>query len=206
MSRGAIIPIDQQEGETSRSLCIENANGLRSWIHSRVPRPTGHLAPLNGNPIYVDYYPEFVAFLNQQNWKSFQRNRIIVVNISAIVDFEAIPRLCFVPSVVQASLRDSVSTNDALILGGEILKRTGADKVFVTVGRRGAILVTPQDSWSEEAPKIHHGPVLGAGAFFSAALLIGLANGLEPKLLLQSCVCDASKRIQKRDEYADHRP
>ncbi|MEY2485631.1 MAG: hypothetical protein QOH39_1279 [Verrucomicrobiota bacterium] len=206
IARSRISAVDQQSGCITRSLCIEDASGVRNWIHSRVPRPKSPLIPFTGDYLYLDYYPEFVEFFNKQIWQRLCRDQVTVVNCSAINDIGALPTLSFKPCVVQASVPQSLSTNNASILAREVLNRTSAQEVFLTRGECGAILAIPENTWVLQAPRIHRGPILGAGAIFSVALLLGLGKGLDQEALLDWCINETAERISKVSRRADHRP
>ena len=206
ITRKRIAALDPQPGIATRSLCLENASGERNWIYSRMPRPKSPLAPLMGDYLYLDYYPEFVEFFNNQSWLSLCRGQVTVVNCSAIHDIGALPAISFKPCVIQASVPDTLPTDKATTLAHEVLKQTSAQKVFLTRGARGAILATSKETWMAKPPTVRVGSILGAGAIFSVALLLGFDKGLDQKSLLDWCINETAERINKGHQRADSRP
>ena len=77
----------------------------------------------------------------------------------------------------------------------EIAKRLislGVERIVVTLGGRGALIVTPEGSELVPAPRIRPLDPTGAGDSFNAALAVGLGEGLELReAVAQACYAGA---------------
>lgn len=198
----SVVAVGGHRGEQTRSLCLEDSARQRSWIFSRMPSPSMALGPIVGDIVYVDYYPEFIDFLDEHLQHANREERLIVVNLSTITSVEAIPRLKLKPSVVQASAPINLTLDAAGVLAVELVRATSAERVFVTLGERGAVMAIGHSTWYAKPEVTEDRSFLGAGALFSSEMIVGLARGLDQDSLLQWSVRQTALRLEswRKDE------
>jgi hypothetical protein len=192
----AVQSVGRQKGGRTRSLCLEDEQGNRRWVFSRIPAPSQKLGKLCADITYVDYYPEFVNYLNKHLKQMKLKNKIVFVNLSAISSISTIPTLSIKPHIVQASISRDSSTDEAIELAKQVAQVTRAQNVFITMGSNGAVLSTGRFSWFSPAPHSMAKSILGAGAFFSAEVIAALQEGLVRDALLHQSVQRTSLRLE----------
>jgi len=193
--RDRVRSVGGERSSLSRSLCLESPDGQRRWILTRSPAPKDDIGQLNADLVYVDYYPELSEYLNQQLVGMDERLRFMV-NLSWLSASEEIPILAIRPVVVQASIGEATSIKEAAAYAAKLAEKTGAERAFVTLGARGAVLAVGDAAWHVGTKSRRVGRVMGAGAMFSTEVVIGLANGLDREELLESAVRNASLKVQ----------
>jgi hypothetical protein len=192
----AVVAVGGRAGEVTRSLCIEDEVSRRSWIFSRVPAPSGTLAKMDSDFVYVDYYPEFIEFLNQHLQHLESTARRVIVNLSALSPSREIPSLTIRPLIVQASVPRDVSVSEAIKFATQLREITAAQKALVTMGPRGAVLAIGTESWHCDMSSSENKTILGAGAVFSSEVIIGISKGLDQLELLESSVRSTALRLK----------
>lgn len=192
----SVTAVGGLRGELTRSLCLEDAAGLRRWIFSRIPEPSGDLGEISASVLYVDYYPEFVEFLNHQLKHLDSNGQQVVVNLSAIATISDLPPLALKPSIVQASIPNNLPLDEAAIFAVKLIEATGAKKAFTTIGARGAVLAIGDKTWHADAPVSSCKGIIGSGAVFSTEMIVGLSSGLDGDELLKWSVSRTALRLQ----------
>jgi hypothetical protein len=187
-------------GTLTRSLCMEDVNGSRKWVVSRVVRPSGDLRIGGTTILYLDYYAELRNFLNRANRQILASHSSVFVNLSDISTLTDVPRLTFTPNVLQASITAASSRDEAFRLCARLLDLTGTKYVFVTMGHRGAALATPAGMWFVEPTSASKATVLGSGAVFSAEAIAGLLQGIEGEELLEQVVRNTAVSLQTNED------
>jgi len=76
------------------------------------------------------------------------------------------------------------------------MRRMGAESAIVTLGSKGALLVTPQGSWIAEPPKVKRISSVGSGDAFMAGWLTGLAQQLDLAEALRSATAAGAANVQ----------
>lgn len=188
LSPFSVVAVGGNRGIRTRSLCLEDTDGKRSWIFSRLPSPQGEIGEIAAEILYIDYYPEFADYLNQHLVGIEDRVPLVIVNLSAITPTEEVPHLEIRPVVVQASVLGTVSLDEAVALAKRLIEKTGAAKAFVTMGVRGAVLATGEEAWYAAVDSRGTKNIMGSGAIFSSEVIGGLSRGLDRKELLDSAV------------------
>jgi hypothetical protein len=192
----SVVAIDTEKGPTTRSLCLENASEQRSWIFSRSPTPSTELGNFDADIVYVDYYKEFVGFLNHNLEKLENSEQLFFINLSSISSISEIPKLAIKPAVVQTSVPNSLSLDNAFALALELGRTTSAKNVLVTMGSRGAVLASGAKTWHAQPASRLGNCILGAGALFSSEVIVGLSKGLEGEALVQWSVKQTALRLK----------
>jgi ribokinase len=80
--------------------------------------------------------------------------------------------------------------------GRELLK-SGCGQVVITLGAKGAMLVTPTDTKTFPAPKVKPVDTVGAGDCFSGWLAVGIAEGLPIDNAIQRALKAASLSVTR---------
>lgn len=182
-------------GRRTRSLCLEDATGERKWIFSRIPSPLKEIGVTNADFLYVDYYPELADYLNNNLKDISEKIPLVMVNLSSITPRGKAPTLAFKPSIVQVSVSSAVELRGAFRVAKWLSRTTGARMSFVTLGVRGAVLETGGDTWHfAVTPKQPEG-IMGAGAFFSSEVIVGLSQRLDGEELLRWAVIGTARRL-----------
>jgi 1-phosphofructokinase family hexose kinase len=83
-------------------------------------------------------------------------------------------------SEAEAVLQQSIPTIGDAIQAAHTLRARGVQRVAITLGGAGAVLVTSAGEWHVAAPPIHAVSAVGSGDSFLAGLMLGLENGLSP--------------------------
>lgn len=195
-----VVAVEEQRGSRTRSLCIESENGERSWVFSRLPKPTRPLGEIYADVLYADYYPELVDYLNRSLEGVEKRVGVIFINISAISSANEMPVLRIRPSIIQASAPRLSSLDEALDLALSLAERAKAKRAFVTLGARGAVLAMGGEAWHSSVVECRTESLLGSGALFSAEVISGLSLKLDGKALLDRSVINTARRLQARFE------
>jgi len=199
---GSVLPpptvsaIGLKTGESTRSLCLEDPSGRRRWVFSRLPEPGAELGEISANAVYVDYYPEFVEYLNRNLVHHVMSSAQVIVNLSAISSIRDVPRLVVKPSVVQASISRDLTFDEAAAFAIELGEVTGAQKVLVTQGARGAVLAIGKETWHSHSPARLDRSILGAGAVFASEVILGLLEELDRDQLLEWAVRRTALRLE----------
>ena len=196
LGKKSVVAIDTEKGPTTHSLCLEDTSEQRSWIFSRSPMPSTELGSLDADIVYVDYYKEFVGFLNKNSKKIESGERLVFINLSSVSSISEIPKLAIKPAAVQASVPNSLSLDSAVALALELGRTTSAKNVFVTMGSRGAVLASVDKTWHAKPASRLDNCILGAGALFSSEVIIGLSKGLEQEALVQWSVKQTALRLK----------
>lgn len=183
-----VVAVDEEPGELTRSLCLEDHTGRRTWVFSRVPKSPADLGRVRESFVYADYYTEFIGVLNSNLYRLSGSSDRLVLNVSAVLDLNANIRLPFRPTVLQASVGTAVSIDDATAYATRLVTSTEAQRVFVTMGSRGAVLATSNGCWHSVPHTQMSESVLGAGAIFSSQVIRGLVDDLDGEVLLQRSV------------------
>lgn len=191
-----VVAVGGNRGIRTRALCVEDADGKRSWIFSRLPSPQGEIGEIAAEILYVDYYPEFADYLNQHLVGIEDRVPLVIVNLSAITPTDEVPHLEIRPMVVQASVLGSVSLDEAVALARRLIEKTEASRAFVTMGARGAVLAIGDEIWHAVVCSRGARSIMGSGAIFSSEVIGGLSRGLDRKALLDSAVTRTAGRLE----------
>lgn len=190
-----VLAIGRKTGETTRSLCLEDALGHRRWVFSRLPEPNGDLGEIKADVVYIDYYPEFVGYLNRSLAHLRVNNQLVIVNLSGITSMADVPPLVMKPAVTQASISHDPSIERAAWFALELAKVTNSRRAVVTMGARGAVLAMGKTTW-HSVPKVISGKtILGSGAVFSSEMIIGLLEGLDGDELLEHSIRQTGSRL-----------
>ena len=192
----AVVAIGGHQGQLSHSLCFEDEAGVRNWIFSRLPQPSTELGEMDGDMIYVDYYPEFREYFRQELPRLRNCRTRLIVNLSAVFGIEQIPLLPIEPFVVQASVPRNLTPREAREFAMEVLSATHARRAFVTMGSHGAVLAASGETWYSSAVVQADGRILGAGAVFSSQVILGVSDGLDRHELVESAVSQTALRLQ----------
>ncbi len=95
------------------------------------------------------------------------------------------------PNETEAASLAGVDVPTAVVAGRRLLER-GARRVVVTLGRQGAVLVTPSDVLAVPAFAVEAVDATAAGDAFTAGLAVSLARGLAPReALTYACAAGA---------------
>ena len=177
----------------TRSLCIESLSGTRSWVFSRRLNLQAPLYHTSAEIIYIDYYPELQAYLDNQLKYIVNTKQTVYFNLSTFNN--SIPNLPIKPTVVQVSCSSGIDQEEASVLALRLLKQTKSDKVVVTLAKNGAVLAKDGISWHCKPSVNLNGIILGAGALFSSEMIIGLLNGYDNAILLEWAVGNTAKKL-----------
>lgn len=193
----SVVAVGGERGGRTRSLCLEDDVGRRSWIFSRLPKPNEEIGDFDADVVYVDYYPEFIEYLNRQRRQLERTAPILVLNFSALSTLDTLPQVGIAASILQASLPRNVTSKEAAAFAVRLAGATGAHKVFATMGANGAVLAMNNETWHSVpvVRRIRNG--LGAGAVFSSQVIVGLSDGLDEEALLEWSVGQTSRRLEE---------
>ena len=75
---------------------------------------------------------------------------------------------------IGAVLGQKVSDVETALQAAQSVRQMGASSAIVTLGSKGAVLVTPAGSWMAEPPKVKRISSVGSGDAFMAGLLTGI--------------------------------
>lgn len=193
---GRLRVVGEHDGPITRSLCLENKDGARTWFLSGSVN-AGALPDLPSGPlIYLDFYPELRLHFNQKFQQLEGSAPCAFVNLSALTDTCVFPRMEFVPAIVQGSLSAHFSQEQAKDIAEHLLKETGSMIAFVTQGKRGVAMAEERNIWYSAPSHSWEGSVLGAGAVFSSQVILGFCSGLRGSELLESAVTLTSERLR----------
>jgi hypothetical protein len=200
LPESAVRVIHEEEGDLTRSLCLEGAEGQRSWIFSRRIEPHGEVCRPDARLVYIDYYPELAEFLDKSFEEIDPNLYELFVNLSLLRDLGDFPPLRLRPSVVQASVNAAITTEKCLDVAARLIRHTGARAAFVTLGHRGAVMAVGTHVW-HCAPRLAGVKrTLGAGAVFSSRVIVGMLRGLTCSELLEFSVRQTAARLQSWQE------
>lgn len=88
-------------------------------------------------------------------------------------------------------------TTEAVIEAAEKLRADGVQRVVVSLGGDGAIIIGPEGRWSATPPKVHVATTVGAGDTLVAGTMAGLIKGAPfPDAAISGMAC-AAARIQQ---------
>jgi hypothetical protein len=194
LGKDNVVSTGVRQGRRSHSLCIEEADGVRTWVVSRIPEPQDNLGDTSADLVYADFYPELSLYFNHELPRLGRVPAFI--NLSSLLRAKTIPSLAINPLVVQASAGSATSIGEATDLALRIGDKTKAKKVFVTQGAGGAVLATGECSWHSMVKGGSAARIMGAGARFSAEVIMGLARGLDREALLQWAVEMTSLKLR----------
>ena len=90
------------------------------------------------------------------------------------------------------------NTEQAIVLAAKQLLKQGVEQVVVTVGERGAFLVTEQGYQKFPAKKVHAVDTTAAGDAFTAGLSIKLAQGCSMQEAISFAVAVSSVVVTKK--------
>lgn len=188
LGNDGVVAVGCEGGERTRSLCMEDLSGRRSWVFSRLPAPTTDLEGIGSDIVYVDCYVEFVEYLNAQLQRLRQDRKVLFLNLSTLTPSSDFPRLNVKPDVLQASISSAFGPEEITEVGSRLFESTRAERIFITMGARGAALVMRNATWQHASRLVVPKSVLGAGALFSAEIISGLLAGIDQRELLEQAV------------------
>ncbi len=86
---------------------------------------------------------------------------------------------------LSAAVGHAVDTLDAVLAAADRVRHTTHGIVAVTLGARGAVLVTDAGAWQVTPPQVQAKSAVGSGDAFLAALALGHARGQSPEEALR---------------------
>ncbi|MFZ1685529.1 MAG: hypothetical protein WAU88_15535 [Candidatus Zixiibacteriota bacterium] len=190
----AVIPIGRSRiREQTRSLCIENGSGERSWIFSRIPEPKSSLSLIKAKVAYVDYYPELHQFLDKELMTALGAQQIVLFNVGTRP--QDAHKLSQFSPIIQISAPKDLSQSEAMSLALRVLTESNASKVVVTLAEHGAVLAAEGMAWYCLPRVKSDRNIIGAGAEFSSEIIMGLLQGYDGEALLQLAVNQTAAKL-----------
>jgi hypothetical protein len=196
LSPCGVYPVDPVPGGQTQVLCLESQAGERRWVFPRVPRVTTTIALPPADVVYVDYYHELRQSLDAAVPSAVRADTIVLANLSDLMASDDVPRPTFPVSVVQVACPDSVSAGEAAEFAGRLRSVLAAPMAVVTLGHRGAVFAVAGGTHEVRALEAVRGSILGAGAVFSAQLILAsVQTGLSDPQLPQRVVDATAHRL-----------
>ena len=183
-------------GTYTRSLCIESASGVRSWVFSRIPCPLEPLAATSAEIVYADFYPELRTRLETDLPRILCSDACAYINLGVLAS--PLPSLPTKGAIVQGSLSSHLLREDALAFVDAMRKTCDAQCAIVTLGSAGAAMAISGGVWHYAPSKRLSGSILGAGAVFSAEVVLSMLEGLDGEELLVKAVESTASELNAR--------
>lgn len=197
----ALSPVDTVPGRATQSLCIEDTDGLRSWIFPEPPPVATPLDVLDADVIYADYYPELREYLDANLDHASSQGSLVYLNLSGVSTGEVFATPGCKSTIVQASASEQVEPREAPALAEELRTRCSAEMSVLTLGQRGAAFATRQGR--RHSPVNNPNPrldVLGAGALFSAQMIHCVSRwGVDASDLPEIVITGTADRLAKQE-------
>jgi hypothetical protein len=176
---------ERENAAVTRSVCVEGQDGGRLWVVQAVDHSSVVVPPIDNRLLYVDIYDETEDLLVKWLQGRTHRGRqSVLANVSSsrVVD-KARGLSGASVDVLQASADNlpALSSGELIEFADELRKLSGAGVTVVTAGARGAAFVSASERGWVCSERHVQGVSLGAGAVYSAELLLAMASGLAPE-------------------------